>query len=146
MKQIWEGDITDENVAWQLHCIVDQIHEWAVQTFRPFILDHLEAWHSYLIIAQDSSPSKPRSFKRWGAFNLSRFGCGVTNSHSNNDSRPAGTTFRTRMESLKGAKEPVDILDQEVSQQVRDFGSDDFTGVHEETPWWAKYAKPEVMR
>lgn len=50
------------------------------------------------------------------------------------------------MESLKGTKEPLDILDQEVSQQERDFGSADFTGVHEETPWWAKYAKPEVMR
>jgi hypothetical protein len=50
------------------------------------------------------------------------------------------------MESLKGTKEPLDILDQEVSQQERDFGSDNFTGVHEETPWCTKYAKPEVMR
>jgi hypothetical protein len=70
----------------------------------------------------------------------------VTNSHSNNDLRLAGTTFRTRMESLKGTKEPLEILDQEVSQQERNFGSDDFTGVHEETLWWTKYAKPEVMR
>ena len=52
MKQIWEGAITDENIAWQLHSLVDQIHEWAVHTFIPFILDHLEAWHAYLIAAQ----------------------------------------------------------------------------------------------
>ena len=50
------------------------------------------------------------------------------------------------MESFKGTEEPLDILDQEVSQQERGFGSDYFTGVHQETPWWTKYAKPEVMR
>ncbi len=55
MKQIWEGDITEESAAWQLHCIIDQIHHWAIETFRPFILDHLEAWNLYLINNQASS-------------------------------------------------------------------------------------------
>lgn len=50
------------------------------------------------------------------------------------------------MESFAGTEEPLDILDQEVSQQERDFGSDDSTGVYQETPWWTKFAKPEVMR
>jgi hypothetical protein len=52
MKKIWEGNITDEKMAWQLHCLVAQIHDWAVKTFRPFILDHLEAWNRYLRASQ----------------------------------------------------------------------------------------------
>ena len=55
MKQIWEGDITNEKLAWQLHCLVDQIHDWAVKTFRPFILDHLNVWHTYVMEANTQS-------------------------------------------------------------------------------------------
>ncbi len=67
----------------------------------------------------------------------------MTNSHSNNDSCP---TFRTRIESFEGTKEPLDILDQEISQGERDLTSDDLARVHTETPWWTSYAKPEVTR
>lgn len=46
---MWEGDITDKSKAWQLHFLVDKIHDWAVKIFMTFILNRLEAWHSCLI-------------------------------------------------------------------------------------------------
>jgi hypothetical protein len=74
MKQIWEGDITYRKMAWQLHCLVDQIHKWAVDVFRPFVLDRLRTWDAYLAKLQDPiySPNRTQamqaSFERYEAF------------------------------------------------------------------------------
>ena len=35
MKMFWEGDITNEKMAWQLHCLVDQMHVWAIKPSDP---------------------------------------------------------------------------------------------------------------
>lgn len=32
--------------AFELICIVDQIHDYAVNHHRPFVMNHLEAWHA----------------------------------------------------------------------------------------------------
>ena len=62
MKQIWEGDITVERHAWELHCLVSQIHAWAVSDFMPFVTAHLANWHEHVLaLYQDAEdPSQPR--------------------------------------------------------------------------------------
>ncbi|KAI1769125.1 hypothetical protein GGR53DRAFT_461621 [Hypoxylon sp. FL1150] len=42
MEQIWEGDVRLKEDATQLLCIVDQIHKWATDIYRPFVVRHLE--------------------------------------------------------------------------------------------------------
>lgn len=43
---IWEGDVKEFSRAFDLICIVDQIHDYAVKNHRPFVMRHLEAWHA----------------------------------------------------------------------------------------------------
>ncbi|KAF7555567.1 hypothetical protein G7Z17_g2048 [Cylindrodendrum hubeiense] len=45
VETLWEGDVTQPENAIQLICIVDQIHEYATNEHRPFVMNHLEAWH-----------------------------------------------------------------------------------------------------
>jgi hypothetical protein len=33
-------------MAWQLHYLIDQINVWAIESFRPLVLDHLKGWYS----------------------------------------------------------------------------------------------------
>ncbi|KAK3293175.1 uncharacterized protein B0H64DRAFT_403672 [Chaetomium fimeti] len=46
VETIWEGDIKDFSRAFELICIVDQIHDYAVNDHRTFVMKHLEAWHA----------------------------------------------------------------------------------------------------
>lgn len=46
VETIWEGDVKDFSRAFDLICIVDQIHDYALQVHRPFVMRHLEAWHA----------------------------------------------------------------------------------------------------
>lgn len=46
METIWEGDVKEFSRAFDLICIVDQIHDYAVNNHRPFVMRHLEAWHA----------------------------------------------------------------------------------------------------
>ncbi|KAK4124722.1 hypothetical protein N657DRAFT_632691 [Parathielavia appendiculata] len=43
---IWEGDVKQFSRAYDLICIVDQIHDYAVNNHREFVMKHLEAWHA----------------------------------------------------------------------------------------------------
>ncbi|XXG97435.1 hypothetical protein Hte_003736 [Hypoxylon texense] len=42
LDPIWEGDVTTQKDATGLLCIVDQIQQWAVSTYRPFVVQHLK--------------------------------------------------------------------------------------------------------
>ncbi|KFY90104.1 hypothetical protein V500_05298 [Pseudogymnoascus sp. VKM F-4518 (FW-2643)] len=46
VETIWEGDVKDFSRAFELICIVDQIQDYAVNIHRPFVMNHLEAWHA----------------------------------------------------------------------------------------------------
>ncbi|KAL1857448.1 hypothetical protein VTK73DRAFT_8093 [Phialemonium thermophilum] len=46
VETIWEGDVKEFSRAFDLICIVDQIHDYAVKHHRPFVMRHLEAWHA----------------------------------------------------------------------------------------------------
>lgn len=46
METIWEEDVKSFSAAYDLICIVDQIHEYAINYHRPFVIKHLEAWHT----------------------------------------------------------------------------------------------------
>lgn len=45
METIWQGDVKEFSRAYDLICIVDQIHDYAVNDHREFVMKHLEAWH-----------------------------------------------------------------------------------------------------
>lgn len=45
-ETIWEGDVKEFSRAFDLICIVDQIQDYAVNQHRPFVMNHLEAWHA----------------------------------------------------------------------------------------------------
>ena len=46
VETIWEGDVKEYSRAFDLICIVDQIHDYAVNHHRPFVMNHLQAWHA----------------------------------------------------------------------------------------------------
>jgi AT hook motif len=46
VETIWEGDVKEFSRAAELICIVDQIHDYAVNYHRSFVINHLEAWHA----------------------------------------------------------------------------------------------------
>lgn len=46
METIWQGDVTNPGRAYNLICLVDQIHKYAVNQHRTFVMEHLEAWHA----------------------------------------------------------------------------------------------------
>lgn len=46
VETIWEGNIVEWSRAFDLICIVDQIHNYAINHHRPFVMKHLEAWHA----------------------------------------------------------------------------------------------------
>ncbi|KAL6816729.1 hypothetical protein V8C40DRAFT_77420 [Trichoderma camerunense] len=46
VETIWEGDVKEWGRAFDLICIVDQIQDYAVHHHRPFVMKHLEAWHT----------------------------------------------------------------------------------------------------
>lgn len=46
VETIWEGDVKEFSRAFDLICIVDQIQDYAVNHHRPFVMNHLEAWHA----------------------------------------------------------------------------------------------------
>jgi len=43
---VWESDIKSFSRAYDLICIVDQIHNFAVTKHRQFVINHLEPWLS----------------------------------------------------------------------------------------------------
>jgi hypothetical protein len=46
VETIWEGNVKEFSRAFELICIVDQIQDYAVNHHRPFVMNHLEAWHA----------------------------------------------------------------------------------------------------
>lgn len=46
VETLWEGDVKNFRDAFDLICIVDQIHDYAKNQHRPFIMKHLEAWYT----------------------------------------------------------------------------------------------------
>jgi hypothetical protein len=44
VETIWEGDVKQLSRAYELSCIVDQIHGYAANQHRKFVIKHLEAW------------------------------------------------------------------------------------------------------
>lgn len=46
METIWQGDVTDISRAYDLICLTNQIHKYAVNQHRSFVMEHLEAWHA----------------------------------------------------------------------------------------------------
>lgn len=46
METIWQGNVTEFSRAYDLICIMDQIHNYAVNQHRSFVMEHLEAWHA----------------------------------------------------------------------------------------------------
>jgi hypothetical protein len=48
VETIWNGDVKNFWDAYTLICIVDQIHDYVVKHHRPFVMNHLEAWHARL--------------------------------------------------------------------------------------------------
>lgn len=46
VETIWEGDVKEFSRAFDLICIVDQIQDYAANHHRPFVMNHLEAWHA----------------------------------------------------------------------------------------------------
>ncbi|KAI0544461.1 hypothetical protein F4679DRAFT_564670 [Xylaria curta] len=46
VETIWKGDVKNWSRAFDLICIIDQIQDYAAHQHRPFVLKHLEAWHS----------------------------------------------------------------------------------------------------
>ncbi|KAB2101825.1 hypothetical protein AG0111_0g9655 [Alternaria gaisen] len=43
-ETIWAGDVTDFMLAYELICLVDQIHDFAANQHRKFVIKHLERW------------------------------------------------------------------------------------------------------
>ncbi|KAH7092085.1 hypothetical protein FB567DRAFT_588395 [Paraphoma chrysanthemicola] len=43
-ETIWEGDIIDWSRAYELICLVDQVHDFAANQHREFVIRHLEPW------------------------------------------------------------------------------------------------------
>ncbi|KAM5358076.1 hypothetical protein ACJZ2D_015613 [Fusarium nematophilum] len=61
VETIWEGDVKQANYAIELICIIDQVHDYATQQHRPFVMKHLEAWHdrhkrTTNLVAADDNP------------------------------------------------------------------------------------------
>ncbi|KAK6820341.1 hypothetical protein RU639_007511 [Aspergillus parasiticus] len=48
MKLIWWGDLSKRGDAGELLDMVDQIHEYAVTTHRPFVASHLDTWETFI--------------------------------------------------------------------------------------------------
>jgi hypothetical protein len=44
VETIWEADVKEFSRAYDLICIVDQIHNYAVSQHRKFVTKHLEPW------------------------------------------------------------------------------------------------------
>ncbi|KAI8943533.1 hypothetical protein NX059_001529 [Plenodomus lindquistii] len=49
-ETIWEGDVTDFSRAYELICLVDQVHDFAANQHREFVIKHLQPW---LELAED---------------------------------------------------------------------------------------------
>ncbi|KAM7190145.1 hypothetical protein V8F33_009622 [Rhypophila sp. PSN 637] len=54
VETIWEGDVKEPRHAFELICIIDQIHEYAANHHREFVMKHLEAWHTRHEKAEDA--------------------------------------------------------------------------------------------
>ncbi|KAI9813027.1 MAG: hypothetical protein M1832_006418 [Thelocarpon impressellum] len=46
-ERIWSGRINTERGAWELLVLIDAIQEYALSTFRDFVIRHLDAWHDH---------------------------------------------------------------------------------------------------
>lgn len=60
VETIWKGDVTEFTAAYDLICIVDQIHQYAVTQHKDFVIQHLEQWHQrYKKIESDRDSDNP---------------------------------------------------------------------------------------
>lgn len=46
-QRIWSGRVIDERKAWELLCLIDQIHHYATTRFRDYVIQHLQTWHNF---------------------------------------------------------------------------------------------------
>ena len=56
MDAIWKGDVKDFNRARELICLVDQVHGFAANQHRKFVIKHLEPWLGQF---EDPKPKSP---------------------------------------------------------------------------------------
>lgn len=63
METIWEGDVKNFSRAFDLICIVDQIHDYAINVHRPFVMKHLEAWHARQEKSRESEGPFPNTLR-----------------------------------------------------------------------------------
>jgi hypothetical protein len=47
MTRIWEGNIMDQENAWTLRSMVNQICNWAGSEHMEFVCNHLYKWNKY---------------------------------------------------------------------------------------------------
>ncbi|KAK4145487.1 uncharacterized protein C8A04DRAFT_10624, partial [Dichotomopilus funicola] len=62
VETIWKGDVKQFSRAFDLICIIDQIHEYAAKHHREFVMKHLEAWHTRHEKSQDAKEYLPDAF------------------------------------------------------------------------------------
>ncbi|KAI9036707.1 ankyrin repeat domain-containing protein [Aspergillus affinis] len=46
-QKIWSGRVVTQRKAWELLCLVDQIHLWGVTDFRDSVMQCLRPWHEF---------------------------------------------------------------------------------------------------
>lgn len=62
MKKIWEGDITKRDKAWELHYLVDWVHDWAENEFKTSICSQLKGWHEYVLESYDTEDAASQDY------------------------------------------------------------------------------------
>lgn len=83
MKLIWWGDTYSRQHAGELLEMVDQIHEYAVTTHRPFVARHLEVWQRSVelrMIMSDDPYLELRQDGRPGWYSIKKNGTAVRKS------------------------------------------------------------------
>ncbi|UKZ53379.1 hypothetical protein TrVGV298_007171 [Trichoderma virens] len=64
IETLWYGDVTIPTDALKLICIVDQIHDYAIQYHRPSVLNHLSSWLTW-----SEKPAQNRRFALFDSLN-----------------------------------------------------------------------------
>jgi len=63
VETIWEGDVKEFSRAYDLICIVDQIHDYAINQHRSYVMQHLEAWYARHEALPTPDPAVPKPSK-----------------------------------------------------------------------------------
>ncbi|KAJ6783575.1 hypothetical protein PWT90_06792 [Aphanocladium album] len=137
VETIWEGNVMEWSRAYDLICIVDQIHHYATHHHRAFVMKHLEAWYSrhektLLLPGDDELPNDAAAVERPAdgpaAPEIAQDGRGRASSSDTDassderetDSRePRAATAKHHHPGLLSRAEPEWLRLKELSRQVR---------------------------